>query len=638
MAADALLRIKVITDASQAALGLDNVGKKAKGFQGVMAKAALPAAAVGAALVAVGAKAIKSASDLQQAQGAVESIFGNQAGAVEELSKNSANSMGLAQSAYLQYAAVVGAALTNAGFTTKQAVGESNKIMQRGADMAATFGGTTADAVEAINAAVSRGEFDPLEKYGVSLNMTAVNAELAARGQDKLTGSALKHAKAQVVLDSVYKNTAKSAGQFARESDTAAGSAAIASANFENASAALGQALLPAATACAKVLATMARWIQQNATLVLILAAGVGVLVTAILLYNAAMKIAAIVQTAFNVAMSANVIFLVIVAIIALIAVIIIVVKKWDAIRAAAVAAWGKIMDIVGVAVDFIKKNWLKMLAVLLGPLGVAVLVVVRNWSKIRAGAAKVFDWIKSATRAVASVFKTIWRAAMSAVTAYFRSWKTTISAIMSAIRTIIRAATDMMKAVFRSVKDTVSNVFSSVKDKVSNVASAIKTTIGNAVDRVKATLGNIRDALSSLVPAGFAAKLSAPFNAVKQVIDSVKRAIDGLISAVGNLISKIAGIHFPSIPSGIGKFLGKVGLSAAVPGAGAGLVRPRVFYPAPTVAGRGAGAGGRASFVGGEGAGVVININGALDPESVARQIRTLLNTSDVRMGRRTA
>jgi len=601
-----------------------------------MQKAALPAAAIGVAIVAFGKHALDSASDLQQAQGAVESVFGKQAGAVERLSKSSADSMGLAQSAYLQYAAVVGSALQNAGFTSKQAVEESNKVMQRGADMAATFGGTTADAVEAINAAVARGEFDPLEKYGVSLNMTAVNAELAARGQDKLTGSALKHAKAQVVLDMVYKNTAKSAGQFARESDTAAGSAAIASANFEDASAALGQALLPAAAAAAGALASVARWASKNVPLVTALAAGVMTLVTAILIYNAAMKIATIVQTAFNVAVSANVVFLIIVGIIALIAAIILLIKNWDKVKAVALAVWSAIRSAVGSAV-----NWLK------GKFAGLISAFVSGFNKVKALAG-----------VVARFFKSVWQTAVQAVMAYFRVYKVLAQTIFSAIRTIVKNAGDVFKDVFRAVKDVVQNVFSTIRDIVRNSADVMKTVIRSVKDVVVAVFGAIRDfirnaiqaardavrsamdsakdiirgvreVLANLVPPGLGSMLASPFNAARGAINGAINAIKSLISWVSSLINKIAGIHWPSPPKGLTSILGKLNPFSAV----APAATPRTFYaPAGPGLTRGVGASVPVGVSGG--AGVQINIFGALDPESVARQVKRLLADHDRRVG----
>lgn len=582
MASEAILRIKVITDASQAALGLDKSAASTSKFGSAMQKAALPAAAVGVALVAFGKHALDAASDAQQAQGAVESVFGKQAAAVEDMSKRSADAMGLSSTAYQNYAALVGAALQNAGFSTSQAVTESNKVMQRSADLAATFGGSTADAVEAINAAVARGEFDPLEKYAISLNQTAINAELAKRGQDDLTGSALKHAKAQAALDLVMKQSAKSSGQFARESDTAAGAAARASANFENASAALGQALLPAAAATANALASVAMWAGKNVPLVTAMAAAIGTLVAAILIYNAAMKIAAIVQTAFNVAMSANVIFLVIVGIIALIAVIIIVVKNWDKIRAAALKAWGSVMKIVGRVIDFIKKNWKLMLAGILGPFGIAVALIIRNWDKIRSVVGRVTDAIKN-------------------------GW--------------------------RSVRDVSSAVWSAIKDKVSSVASGIKSTWESAVGRIKDMIQSVRTVLGNIVPPGLMALMTAPFKATVSVINAVIHAIQSLINWVGSLIGKIAGIHWPSVPKGLSSILGKVGLSAAAP---AEAARARAFHtwqPSNAPSARGLGTAPMVASVSGNGPQIVIN--GALDPEAVARQITHILANHGRRVGR---
>jgi hypothetical protein len=612
VANEALLRIKVVTDTAQAALGMDRAASSTSKFGSAMQKAALPAAAIGAGIIAFGKHALDAASELQQAQGAVESVFGKQADAVENLAKRSADAMGLSKSAYLNYAALVGAALQNSGFTVQESVGKSNDIMQRAADMAATYGGTTADAVEAINAAVARGEFDPLEKYAVSLNQTAIQAELAKRGQDDLTGAALKHAKAQAALDLIMKGTAKTQGQFARESDTAAGSAARASANFEDASAALGQSLLPAAAAVANALANMAKWASKNVALVTTLAAAIMTIVTAILIYNAAMKIAAIVQTAFNVAMSANVIFLVIVAIIALIAVIIIVVKNWDKITAAARKCWSFVMAIVGKAVAFIKKNWLTMIAVLLGPLAVAALVIARNWNKIKTAAKAVLDWIKSAARATAGVFKAIWNAALSAVAAYIRAWRGVISAVMGAVRSIVRGAADAMKSAFQAVRGVVSSVFGWIKSTVSSISAALR----------------------NMVPPGLGAALAAPFKTAISIIHSVESAIKGLVDWVQSLISKIASIHWPSVPSGLKSALGKLNpFSAPAPAPAPSAARGYgAWVPAPSA--RGVGASGLVWQGRGTGGGPTIVINGAVDPEGTARQINRILGGHERRMG----
>ena len=72
---------------------------------------------------------------------------------------------------------------------------KTGEMIQLGADLAAQFGGSSADAVAALSSAL-RGEADPAEKYGLALSQTAINAELMAKGQSKLTGKQLTAAKA----------------------------------------------------------------------------------------------------------------------------------------------------------------------------------------------------------------------------------------------------------------------------------------------------------------------------------------------------------------------------------------------------------------------------------------------------------
>ena len=593
--ADALLRIKVVTDASQAALGLDQVSKKATGFRAGLQKAALPAAAVAGAIGFIGKQAIDAASDLQQAQGAVESVFGGQAKAVENLSKSSAQNMGLAQSAYLQYAAVVGAALQNAGFSAEQSVGKTNDIMQRAADMAATFGGTTADAVEAINAAVSRGEFDPLEKYAVSLNMTAVNAELAKRGQEDLTGAALKHAKAQVILEQVYGQTAKAAGQFKREQDTAAGSSAIATAQWQNAAAALGTALLPAAAAVAGILAKMATTLSANKTVMLVVLGVIGALAVAILAANAAIKIYDATLIITNAIQKAtwlsNPIFLVIAAIIALVAVVVILYKKWKPFRE----------------------------------------LVNATWSAIKTGAGIVARFVSA-----------VWKTALNLIGNYFKAYKTLVVNVFSAIRTIIRAVGSFIGDVFRGVRVVVAAVFSAIRGIVSTIGSHIRSVFSGAVSVVRGILDGLRTAFRNVVSAvaGAGSVLAAPFKTMSSAVKAVTSVIQTLISWVGSLISKLASIHFPSVPKGLSSVLGKINPFSAMAGGGGATAGPTLrrsgtyYAPAPTGFGaRAAGAG--AGYTTGVGNGVTINIYGAVDPEGTARQINAILGGHNRRIGR---
>lgn len=232
---------------------IDSVGTKARGLEGGMGKAtgavkglAVAGAAVaGTALVAFLGDAVKAAGDLEQSVGGVDAVFKGSADTIHEFGKTAAESVGLSRNEFNELITVTGAMLKNKGledFSQK-----SLDLIKIGADLSATYGGTAKEAVEALNAAM-RGESDPIERYGISLNETAVNAELAAKGMNKLTGQALEQAKAQARIDIITRQSADALGKFASEADTLQGQQQRLNAQWEDAKAELGQALLPALT------------------------------------------------------------------------------------------------------------------------------------------------------------------------------------------------------------------------------------------------------------------------------------------------------------------------------------------------------------------------------------------------------
>lgn len=228
---------------SQVGGEVDSAGKQLGSRLGSALKVGILAG--GAAAGAVFASTVGAASDAQQAVGGVESVFGKYASTVLKDSKRAAQGLGLSSSAYNELITVSGAMLKNKGLT--DFADRSRDLITVGADLSAMFGGTTKDAVGALNAAM-RGESDPIERYGISLNETAVNAELAAKGQDDLKGAALEQAKTQARLSLIMRQSADAQGAFGRESNTLAGQQQRLGAQFENIKIAVGTGLLPVLT------------------------------------------------------------------------------------------------------------------------------------------------------------------------------------------------------------------------------------------------------------------------------------------------------------------------------------------------------------------------------------------------------
>lgn len=247
----ATLRINILADAKGVGRGVD----EANGKLGRLGKSAgLAGAAVGAGLavgaVAVGAfavSAVNAASSVEQSFGAVESVFGKAAAEVKGYANVAATQLGLSKSAYAGLAATVGSQLQGMGKSQAESAKETQRLISTGADLAATFGGSVSDAVGAVGSLL-RGERDPIERYGVAITAADVKARLAAEGNDKLTGAALKTAQANATLALLTKKTANAHGAFGRESNTLAGQQERLKAQFENVKATVGAGLLPVLT------------------------------------------------------------------------------------------------------------------------------------------------------------------------------------------------------------------------------------------------------------------------------------------------------------------------------------------------------------------------------------------------------
>jgi hypothetical protein len=222
-----------------------------RGLQNTARNMAVVGAAGVAALGALVGKSIQDASNLQQAVGAVESVFGDASDTIAAFADTAAEAAGLSRREVSEMSAVIGAQLQGMGFELEESAKQAVELQERAADMAATFGGTTAEAVQAISS-LMRGERDPIERYGVSIKAADVNARILALGLDTSTTAAKKNAEAVAGLQLLMEATAKTEGQFARETDSLSGTQQRLTANLENIRATIGTALLPQVAAVAE--------------------------------------------------------------------------------------------------------------------------------------------------------------------------------------------------------------------------------------------------------------------------------------------------------------------------------------------------------------------------------------------------
>lgn len=207
--------------------------------------------------------AVKAASNLEQSVGGVQSVFGSASQTIFEFGEAAAGAVGLSKNQVNELSAATGAFLKNFGMSADEAAGQTIELTKRAADMAATFGGEVADAMSAIQAGL-RGQQDPLERYGVSLTAARVESHALAMTGKTLARELSDQEKMAARLDLVMRQTADAAGQFGRESETAAGKAARLKAEQENQAAELGEKLLPAQLALTQAQLQFARYVETD--------------------------------------------------------------------------------------------------------------------------------------------------------------------------------------------------------------------------------------------------------------------------------------------------------------------------------------------------------------------------------------
>jgi hypothetical protein len=196
-----------------------------------------------AALIRGAKDSVEAASDLEQQYGALDSIFKGNSDEMKVFSE-SMGEIGLSSADAARNSAYLGSMLKGAGLGLDDTTEKTQDLVKLAGDLAATYGGSTADAVGAI-ASLMRGERDPIERYGVSLKQVDINAQKLTDAKNGLVFESEKEADMQAALTLLYDKTGDAQGQAARESETYAGVTGRLDAAFQNLQAQVGEALLP---------------------------------------------------------------------------------------------------------------------------------------------------------------------------------------------------------------------------------------------------------------------------------------------------------------------------------------------------------------------------------------------------------
>jgi len=398
-------------------------------------KAAAVPATIALGAIAIGAKkAIDAASDLEKQVQKTGAVFGPFADSIVKWSENLAKSFGLSSGQALEMANRFGNLFENLGFTTKQAAGMSEQMVQLAADLASFNHVPVEQTMAALQSGLA-GATRGLKKYGIVIDSTALKNEAMREGLYSGKGALDAHAKAAATMTLILQQTANAQGDFAKHSSDAANAAAIQHAEMQNLTEELGTSLLPYYKAFEQILISLTGTLGKHTTAIKVVVGIVASLSAAILIANAAFKVYTVTQnvaklatiafTAANRAMAlslaTNPITLIIVALVALGVAFYEAYKHSQTFRnivqgamhgvEAAIEAVGRgfraAWNAAESAFSFIVAHW-KLALFAFGPIGAALYVIVTHFDRIRGAAAGAFGVLEDAIRGVIDAVKTL--------------------------------------------------------------------------------------------------------------------------------------------------------------------------------------------------------------------------------------
>jgi hypothetical protein len=189
---------------------------------------------------------IDKASELQEVTAKFGTVFEGAFSEAESAVDNLTESYGQSEIAARKMLSSTGDLLTGLGFMDDTALSLSEQVATLAVDVASfsNIEGGAERASEALTKGLL-GEREMMKSLGIVIGEADIKAQLLARGQENLTGTALRQAKAEITLELALQQSQKALGDYARTQDSFANQQRRIEANVEDLEAKFGQLLLP---------------------------------------------------------------------------------------------------------------------------------------------------------------------------------------------------------------------------------------------------------------------------------------------------------------------------------------------------------------------------------------------------------
>jgi hypothetical protein len=222
------------------------------------------ATALGAAFgLSVGIKdAIDNASRLEETLNKFNVVFGDLADAQRKWADSFAADMGRSRTEVMDFMSQAQSLIVPVGINQEQAAQMSTTLTQLSYDLASFHNATDPEAFEALRSALL-GESEPMKRFGVIVNETAMKAELLKQGLDPTVATEAQKAMARYNI--IISQTGQAQGDVERSSFSFANQLKSLQASWVDLSTAIGTAFLPYATVLLDYLRQLVSGLGLNA-------------------------------------------------------------------------------------------------------------------------------------------------------------------------------------------------------------------------------------------------------------------------------------------------------------------------------------------------------------------------------------
>ncbi|HEV8653264.1 MAG TPA: hypothetical protein VG276_28695 [Actinomycetes bacterium] len=220
-------------------------------------------AALAAGAVIAGPKLASMSARLKDLDAKAQAVFVGELPKVRRWAEANKRALGLSSRETVGLAANLADLLKPIGFTAREATNMSLRFLDLAGALSKWSGGTRSAAeVSDILAAAVLGEREQLKELGIAISEADVQARLAAKGQQDLTGAALQQAEAVATQELIYAKSTDAQKAWAEGGRQAA----IAQKSLSSTIAELKEKLV---TALTPAIQTATAWLGRNLPVVL---------------------------------------------------------------------------------------------------------------------------------------------------------------------------------------------------------------------------------------------------------------------------------------------------------------------------------------------------------------------------------